>query len=455
MTQPYAGVDSPDVTCEQFFNAGGYMWSPTSKGHKVGPAIQKSGGLYITTRRKLEFPQATNPPKQQLYWDNPTEVGRLRRLERLALNNNSISGQIPSNISGCSNLLNISLHYNQLFTGSIPVTISNATNLNRVIFAFNKLTGNVPSLEMLHRLDVFSIFGNLLGNGGGNDLSFLCSLTNASNLRRVTIAFNNLGGDLPDCISNFSTALSLLDLQANKMSGSIPPGLGNLINLEILTASNNKLSGILHDHGALLVAIKVINLSHHRTSKSFLAECEALRNIRHRNLVKVLTVCSSVDYQNCDFKAVVYEFMVNGNLDEWLHQLQEQMRLSEQRNLSLLQMMNIAIDVANALEYLHHDCETPIVHCDLKPSNVLLDDEMTARVGDFGLARFLLKHPRFSTNQSSSIGVRNNGLCCSRRRFGNRDRSRTQSESKKKSQNRRMLEFDNGNWSGLFCGNSK
>ncbi|XP_021802242.1 probable LRR receptor-like serine/threonine-protein kinase At3g47570 [Prunus avium] len=60
-----------------------------------------------------------------------------------------------------------------------------------------------------------------------------------------------------------------------------------------------------------------------------------------------------------------------------------------------------------ALDYLHHQCETPIVHCDLKPSNVLLNDDMIGHVGDFGLVRFLLKLPdSCSGNQSSSLGVK-------------------------------------------------
>ena len=81
--------------------------------------------------------------------------------------------------------------------------------------------------------------------------------------------------------------------------------------------------------------------------------------------------------------------------------------LEEPRKLSLLQRLNIAIDVTSALDYLHHHCQTPIVHCDLKPSNILLDDEMIGHVGDFGLTTFLHDATQdCSTNQSSSIGVR-------------------------------------------------
>ena len=122
----------------------------------------------------------------------------------------------------------------------------------------------------------------------------------------------------------------------------------------------------------------------------------------------MLTTCSGVDYRGHDFKALVYDFMENGNLEEWLHPTPRvDDAHEEKRNLSLLNRLNIAIDVANALDYLHNHCQTPIVHCDLKPSYVLLDDELIGHVGDFGLARFLLNDTQdFSSNQSSSIRVR-------------------------------------------------
>eukprot|EP00257_Ricinus_communis_P027845 XP_025015259.1 probable LRR receptor-like serine/threonine-protein kinase At3g47570 [Ricinus communis] len=161
------------------------------------------------------------------------------------------------------------------------------------------------------------------------------------------------------------------------------------------------------DEGNVTIAVKVLNLLHHGASTSFIAECEALRNIRHRNLVKVLTACSGIDYQGNDFKALVYEYMVNGSLEEWLHPIPRTEEVEPPRSLNLLQRLNIAIDVASALDYLHNQCTTPIVHCDLKPSNVLLDSEMNGHVSDFGLAKILSESTNsFPVSQSSSIGVR-------------------------------------------------
>ena len=144
--------------------------------------------------------------------------------------------------------------------------------------------------------------------------------------------------------------------------------------------------------------------------KSFIAECESLRVIKHRNLVKILTVCSGIDFRGNDFKALVYEFMENGNLEEWLHLSRirtiAQGPISQSRGLNLIQRVNIAFDVASALDYLHNHCPESIAHCDIKPSNILLDADMVAHLGDFGLAKLLKSISSSSTDQISSIGIR-------------------------------------------------
>lgn len=136
-----------------------------------------------------------------------------------------------------------------------------------------------------------------------------------------------------------------------------------------------------------LVAIKVFNLNQPGAYESYFIECEVLRSTRHRNLMRPLTLCSTLDKENHEFKALIFKFMVNGSLERWLYS--EQHYGIKDRVLCLGQRICIATEVASALDYIHNHLTPPLVHCDVKPSNILLDDDMTARLGDFGSAKFL------------------------------------------------------------------
>uniref|UniRef100_A0A251UCG6 non-specific serine/threonine protein kinase n=2 Tax=Helianthus annuus TaxID=4232 RepID=A0A251UCG6_HELAN len=94
-------------------------------------------------------------------------------------------------------------------------------------------------------------------------------------------------------------------------------------------------------------------------------------------------------------ESLVYEFIPNGSLHDWLHPTSR---------LSLLQIIHILIDVASALDYIHNHCIPSIIHGDLKPSNILLDVEMVAHVGDFGLAR-ILRTTSYNNNSTEIRGT--------------------------------------------------
>ena len=111
-----------------------------------------------------------------------------------------------------------------------------------------------------------------------------------------------------------------------------------------------------------------------------------------------------MDYSGNQFKALVCEFMTNGSFDIWLHPVIDNEKQS--RNLSLLQSLNVAIDVASAIDYVHNHSAQPNVHCDLKLSNILLDNDMIACVSDFGLARLFPTTDDSSQKHTSTIGIK-------------------------------------------------
>ncbi|KAK2373507.1 putative LRR receptor serine/threonine-protein kinase [Trifolium repens] len=153
-----------------------------------------------------------------------------------------------------------------------------------------------------------------------------------------------------------------------------------------------------------VIAVKVLNLEKKGAHRSFITECNALKNIRHRNLVKILTCCSSIDYRGQEFKALIFEYMKNGSLEQWLHPREENGENS--RRLDLNQRMNIIIDVASALHYLHQESEQLVLHCDLKPSNILIDEDIIAHVSDFGIARLVSSVNGMAPKDTSTIGIK-------------------------------------------------
>ncbi|KAF3629342.1 putative ABC transporter A family member 1-like [Capsicum annuum] len=142
----------------------------------------------------------------------------------------------------------------------------------------------------------------------------------------------------------------------------------------------------------IVVAIKILDLEYEEVCKRFDTECEVMRNVRHRNLVPVITTFSS-DY----IRSFVQQYMSNGSLENWLYR--------EDCQLNLLQRVTVMLDAAMGIEYLHHGHITPIVHCDLKPGNILLDDDMVAHVGDFGISKILAALGEKVSNLIMSVDI--------------------------------------------------
>jgi kinase len=133
----------------------------------------------------------------------------------------------------------------------------------------------------------------------------------------------------------------------------------------------------VHLDGGNVVAVK--RLWTKRDEKEFESEVKVLGDIRHNNIVSLLCCVSSGDGD----RLLVYEYMENGSLDRWLH------RREGLEPLDWPTRLRIAIDAARGLSYMHHECARPIMHRDVKSSNILLDPAFRAKVADFGIARIL------------------------------------------------------------------
>ncbi|KAL7208923.1 hypothetical protein ACSBR1_030625 [Camellia fascicularis] len=360
----------------------------------------------------------------------PSSIGNLTSLITLTLEVNNIHGSIPPSLGNCHSLLELALSQNNL-NGSLPPEIMSLSSISTFLLTHTR------HAEQLFELGMASVGGQFIKLRGlrvldlsRNNLSGLIpSFLGEIQLDMLNLSFNMLHGQVPtQGVFRNSSAISIvgnnelcggiakLDLPPCQSSKSINKKLSHRMKVillvvglviflslfvsffifvqrrhvskkktsstpsikhqflrvsyaELLKATNgfseanligvgsyaSVYKGIL-DHVQMVVAAKALNLQARGASKSFMSECKALRAIRHRNLLKILSVCSSVDFQGNEFKAL---------------------------------KLDISTDIASALEYLHCGCESTIIHGDLKPSNVLLDDEMTTHIGDFGLEKII------------------------------------------------------------------
>ncbi|BAF08181.1 probable LRR receptor-like serine/threonine-protein kinase At3g47570 [Oryza sativa Japonica Group] len=368
----------------------------------------------------------------------PLEIGGLINLGSLSISNNRLTSNIPSTLGKCVLLESLHMEEN-LLVGSIPHFLMNLRSIKELDLSSNNLSGSIPdffaSMNYLKDLNLsFNDFDGPVPSTGifrnasrvslqGND--GLCANTPELGLphcpaldRRTKHKSIILMIVVP--IAAIVLVISLICLLTVCLKRREEKPILTDISMDTKIISYKDIvqatkgfstenlvgSGSFGDvyKGTLelevdLVAIKVFNLNRHGGPSSFIAECEALKNIRHRNLVKVITLCSTLDPKGEEFKAIIFQYMPNGSLETWLHQ--KVYDHNQKQVLTLGDRISIALDIAYALDYLHNQSASPLIHCDLKPSNVLLDLQMTAYVSDFGLARFMCTTTAACANSTS------------------------------------------------------
>ncbi|XP_040966808.1 receptor kinase-like protein Xa21 [Gossypium hirsutum] len=342
----------------------------------------------------LRSPLDLNLSKNLLTGDILSTFGGLQTLVSLDLSNNILHGHIPESFGALISLEFLDLCNNNL-SGVIPKSLEKLLHLEYFNVSFNRLEGEIPCKGCFSNFSSTSFMKNYALCGPPRLLVPPCKNDIHKNSQMIILhAFRN---GLPTIgIVLVLIVLTIMYRRCRRRSTTLPI-TDDLLSLktprrishaELSRATNgfeesNMLGlgsfgyvykGRLSD--GMEVAIKVFNLQTEGAFRSFDIECDAMRNIVHRNIVKVITCCSSVD-----FKALVLDYMSNGNLEKWLH--------SENCFLDIIQRVDIMIDVAVAIEHLHNGHPTPTIHCDIKPSNILLDEDMVAHVGDFGVAKLL------------------------------------------------------------------
>ncbi|XP_057490621.1 receptor protein-tyrosine kinase CEPR2-like [Actinidia eriantha] len=358
----------------------------------------------------------------------PSEIGNLKQLSSLHVEANSFTGPIPVDLGQCDRLVDLNLALNSL-SGNIPNTISQMSSLNSLNLSGNELKGSIPKNLQKLKLSSIDLSKNklsgrvplflltmggdkaFLGNKGlcidessstqvnwglaicsgqhfhqrftGNKLVMFCII-----LAGLVVI---LGGLL--LVSYWNVKLGESDTEKNLKWGAETDPKWKLESFhpmefnadEICNLDEDNLIGcggtgkvyrldLKKDFGT--VAVK--QLWKGNGVKVLATEMEILGKIRHKNVLKLY---ASLTKGGSSF--LVFEYMANGNLFEALHQEIK----GGQSDLDWYQRYRIALGAAKGLAYLHHDCFPPIIHRDVKSTNILLDDDNEPKIADFGVAK--------------------------------------------------------------------
>ncbi|XWS12023.1 hypothetical protein CRYUN_Cryun37aG0054800 [Craigia yunnanensis] len=311
------------------------------------------------------------------------------RIISLNLSSSGLSGEIPPYIVNLTQLQYLDLSTNNL-TGAVPEFLTRLQSLTLLNLQGNALNGSVPT-GLIDR----SNRGLLQLNVEGNQIPCTwesCTTTTKKNNSVVVPVVASVASvlSLLIIVSALLWWLKRTKPSAGKMVvGSRKPYEKELKNRQFTYSDVERITnnferaigkggfGTVY-HGCLddtQVAVKMLSKSSIQGYKQFEAEVELLLRVHHRNLTTLIGYCD--DGTNM---GLIYEYMAKGNLAEYLSDSGTSVLNWEGR-------LGIALEAAQGLEYLHHGCKPPIIHRDVKSTNILLTENLQAKLSDFGLSK--------------------------------------------------------------------
>ncbi|XP_054811717.1 MDIS1-interacting receptor like kinase 2-like [Prosopis cineraria] len=352
----------------------------------------------------------------------PYQIGNLAALQVLLdFSYNSLSGQIPSDLGKLKNLIILNISHNNL-SGPIPDSLGELLSLSSINLSHNNLEGHVPNSGIFNSSYPVDLRNNkeLCGNIQGLQSCNVSVIEpgSGSNKKKVIAAIvGSLGGALLVssallCIFVFgckTRAMKQIPANENKNPFSILHFNGKIVYQDIIEATKNFDDACCIGEGTLgkvyraqmpggqVVAVKKLGCEadslDFESVKSFKSEIEAMIEIRHRNIVKLYGFCLDPRHT-----FLTYEYMEKGSLLDMLTNDQKAIELDWPKRVIIVK------GVAQALSYMHHDCNPPIIHRDISSKNVLLSENLEAHISDFGTARFLKPDSSIWTSFAGTFG---------------------------------------------------
>lgn len=348
----------------------------------------------------------------------PTSLGQLQYLKVFELSSNALSGEIPKDLANLRNLTTLLLNNNNL-TGQIPSELANVTTLSVFNVSFNNLSGPLPKNGNLMKCN--SVLGNpYLGSCHmyslttpsadqqgrfGDPQNYATSPSTTPTQKGGNSGFNSIEiASITSAAAIVSVLIALIVLffytrkynPRSRVGGStrkevtVFTDIGVPLTFEnvVRATANFNASNCIGNGGfgatykaeiapGVLVAIKRLAVGRFQGVQQFDAEIKTLGRLRHPNLVTLIGYHASETEM-----FLIYNYLPGGNLEKFIQE-------RSTRAVDWRVLHKIALDIARALAYLHDQCVPRVLHRDVKPSNILLDEDYNAYLSDFGLARLL------------------------------------------------------------------